>query len=89
LHFDFTVNLADGRQSLVVVPDLAKLPNKKAQIHLQMVEVFGQLPVAGQVSPGIVSPYEGDLRGLSRDAATDTASTTPIMPNVIVVGIST
>ncbi len=35
LSFDCTVNLADGRQSLVVVPDQGKLPNKKAEIQMQ------------------------------------------------------
>jgi hypothetical protein len=38
LNFECTVNLADGRQSLVVVPDLAKVPNKKAEIQLQTVQ---------------------------------------------------
>jgi len=37
LNFDWTVNLADGRQSLVVVPDLAKVPNKNAEIQFQTV----------------------------------------------------
>jgi hypothetical protein len=35
LSFDCTVNLADGRQSLVVVPDEGKIPHKKAEIQLQ------------------------------------------------------
>jgi hypothetical protein len=38
LSFDCTVNLADGRQSLVVVPDAAKVPHKKAEIELQTVK---------------------------------------------------
>ena len=38
LSFDCTVNLADGRQSLVVVPDAAKIPHKKAEIQLQTVK---------------------------------------------------
>ncbi|MGC2184851.1 MAG: hypothetical protein WA637_16355 [Terriglobales bacterium] len=38
LSFDCTVNLADGRQSLVVVPDGAKVPHKKAEIQLQTVK---------------------------------------------------
>lgn len=38
LSFDCTVNLADGRQSLVVVPDAAKVPHKKAEIQLQTVK---------------------------------------------------
>jgi len=38
LSFDCTVNLADGRQSLVVVPDTAKIPHKKAEIQLQTVK---------------------------------------------------
>ena len=38
LNFDCTVNLADGRQSLVVMPDLARVPNKKAEIELQTVK---------------------------------------------------
>ena len=38
LSFDCTVNLADGRQSLVVVPDGAKIPHKKAEIELQTVK---------------------------------------------------
>ncbi len=38
LSFDCTVNLADGRQSLVVVPDLARIPHKKAEIQLQTVK---------------------------------------------------
>jgi hypothetical protein len=80
LNFDCTANPTDGRASLVVVPDLAKVAEG---------EVIGQLPIAGQVSRRIFSPYAGDLRGLSREAATDTASTTPIMLNVTVVGIST
>ncbi len=37
LSFDCTVNLADGRQSLVVIPDAAKVPHKKAEIELQTV----------------------------------------------------
>ena len=39
LSFECTVNLADGRQSLVVVPDsTAKVPHKKAEIEMQAVE---------------------------------------------------
>lgn len=38
LSFDCTVNLADGRQSLVVVPDPGKIPHKKAEIELQTVK---------------------------------------------------
>jgi len=38
LSFDCTVNLADGRQSLVVVPDAAKIPHKKAEVELQTVK---------------------------------------------------
>ncbi len=38
LSFDCTVNLADGRQSLVVVPDAGKIPHKKAEIELQTVK---------------------------------------------------
>ena len=38
LSFDCTVNLADGRQSLVVVPDAGKIPHKKAEIQLQTVK---------------------------------------------------
>jgi hypothetical protein len=38
LSFDCTVNLADGRQSLVVVPDPGKIPHKKAEIELQTVQ---------------------------------------------------
>ena len=38
LSFDCTVNLADGRQSLVVIPDPAKIPHKKAEIELQTVK---------------------------------------------------
>ncbi len=38
LSFDCTVNLADGRQSLVVVPDGAKVPHKKAEVQLQTVK---------------------------------------------------
>ena len=39
LSFECTVNLADGRQSLVVVPDsIAKVPHKKAEIEMQAVE---------------------------------------------------
>jgi hypothetical protein len=38
LSFDCTVNLADGRQSLVVVPDSAKILHKKAEIELQTVK---------------------------------------------------
>jgi hypothetical protein len=38
LSFYCTVNLADGRQSLVVVPDAAKIPHKKAEIELQTVK---------------------------------------------------
>ena len=38
LSFDCTVNLADGRQSLVVVPDTARIPHKKAEIQLQTVK---------------------------------------------------
>ena len=38
LSFDCTVNLADGRQSLVVVPEGAKIPHKKAEIQLQAVK---------------------------------------------------
>src|SRR2546428_121202 len=39
LSFECTVNLADGRQSLVVVPDsTAKIPHKKAEIEMQAVE---------------------------------------------------
>lgn len=38
LSFDCTVNLVDGRQSLVVVPDPGKIPHKKAEIELQTVK---------------------------------------------------
>jgi len=39
LSFECTVNLADGRQSLVVVPESAtKVPHKKAEIEMQAVE---------------------------------------------------
>ena len=38
LSFDCTVNLADGRQSLVVIPDPGKIPHKKAEIELQTVK---------------------------------------------------
>ena len=38
LSFDCTVNLADGRQSLVVVPEGGKVPHKKAEIQLQTVK---------------------------------------------------
>src|SRR5258706_2613065 len=37
LSFDCTVNVADGRQSLVVIPDVSKIPHKKAEIQLQTV----------------------------------------------------
>ena len=35
LSFDCKVNLADGRQSLVVLPEPGKLPHKKAEIEMQ------------------------------------------------------
>jgi hypothetical protein len=36
LSFDCQVNLADGRQSLVVVPEgQGKVPHKKAEIEMQ------------------------------------------------------
>jgi len=39
LSFECTVNLADGRQSLVVVPDVrGNVPHKKAEIELQAVK---------------------------------------------------
>ena len=36
------MNLADGRQSLVVVPYAAKKPHKKAEIELQTVKCSAQ-----------------------------------------------
>jgi hypothetical protein len=38
LRFARTVDLPDGRQLLVVFPDLAKVSNKKAEIQLQTVK---------------------------------------------------
>ena len=35
LSFSCNVNLADGRQSLVVLPDPGKIPHKKAEIEMQ------------------------------------------------------
>jgi len=35
LNFDCTINLADGRQSLVMFPDVQTIPHKKAEISLQ------------------------------------------------------
>jgi len=48
LNFDCTVNLADGRQSLVVMPDLAKVPNKKAEIQLQTVQCSANCQLMNQ-----------------------------------------
>ena len=38
LNFSCNVNLADGRQSLVVLPDPGKIPHKKAEIEMQANE---------------------------------------------------
>ena len=48
LSFDCTVNLADGRQSLVVVPDGAKVPHKKAEIELQTVKCLANCNIQKQ-----------------------------------------
>lgn len=48
LNFDCTVNLADGRQTLAVVPDLAKVPNKNAEIQLQTVRCSASCQLLGK-----------------------------------------
>ena len=48
LSFECTVNVADGRQSLVMIPDVAKVPHKKAEIQLQTVKCAENCDLLGK-----------------------------------------
>jgi hypothetical protein len=41
MNFDCTFNLADGPQSLIVMPDGPQISHKKAEIELQTVKCVG------------------------------------------------